>query len=60
MREPLISMADIPSEGTVTADLLGREVLVMMQNGKPRAFLNVSSTSPPWWTPYGASPTARR
>ena len=41
MKEPLISMADIPPEGTVTADLLGREVLVMMQNGKPRAFLNV-------------------
>jgi nitrite reductase/ring-hydroxylating ferredoxin subunit len=41
MREPLISMEDIPPEGTVTADLLGREVLVMMQNGKPRAFLNV-------------------
>ena len=41
MREPLISMDDIPAEGTVTADLLGREVLVMMQSGKPRAFLNV-------------------
>jgi nitrite reductase/ring-hydroxylating ferredoxin subunit len=41
MREPLISMEDIPPEGTVTADLLGREVLVMMQNGKSRAFLNV-------------------
>jgi 3-phenylpropionate/trans-cinnamate dioxygenase ferredoxin component len=41
MREPLISMDDIPPEGTVTADLLGREVLVMMQNGKPRAFLNI-------------------
>ena len=40
-REPLISLEDIPPEGTVTADLLGREVLVMMQNGKPRAFLNV-------------------
>ena len=41
MREPLIAMEDIPPDGTVTADLLGREVLVMMQNGKPRAFLNV-------------------
>ena len=41
MRERLISMEDIPSEGIVTVDLLGREVLVMMQNGKPRAFLNV-------------------
>ena len=33
MREPLIPMDDIPPEGTVTADLLGREVLVMMLNG---------------------------
>jgi nitrite reductase/ring-hydroxylating ferredoxin subunit len=41
MKEPLIPMENIPSEGTVTADLLGREVLVMMQNGKPRAYLNV-------------------
>jgi nitrite reductase/ring-hydroxylating ferredoxin subunit len=41
MREALIPMADIPPNGTVTVDLLGREVLVMMQNGKPRAFLNV-------------------
>ena len=41
MKEPLIPVEDIPPEGTVTADLLGREVLVMMQSGKPRAFLNV-------------------
>jgi nitrite reductase/ring-hydroxylating ferredoxin subunit len=41
MREPLIPMDDIPPEGTVTADLLGREVLVMMLNGRPRAYLNV-------------------
>ena len=41
MRESLISMDEIPPEGTMTVDLLGREVLVMMQNGKPRAFLNV-------------------
>lgn len=41
MREALISMDDIPPEGTVTVDLLGREVLVMMLNGKPRAYLNV-------------------
>jgi nitrite reductase/ring-hydroxylating ferredoxin subunit len=41
MRERLISMEDIPPDGTVTVDLLGREVLVMMQSGKPRAFLNV-------------------
>jgi nitrite reductase/ring-hydroxylating ferredoxin subunit len=41
MRESLISVKDIPSAGTVTAELLGREVLVMMQNGRPRAFVNV-------------------
>jgi nitrite reductase/ring-hydroxylating ferredoxin subunit len=41
MREPLIRVSDIPQEGTVTADLLGREALVMLLNGKPRAYLNV-------------------
>jgi nitrite reductase/ring-hydroxylating ferredoxin subunit len=41
VRESLISVKDIPPTGTVTAELLGREVLVMMQNGRPRAFLNV-------------------
>ena len=41
MREPLIPISDIPPEGTVTVDLLGREVLVMMLNSKPRAYLNV-------------------
>lgn len=41
MKEPLISIADIPPEGTVTADLLGQEVLVMMLNGRPRAYVNV-------------------
>jgi nitrite reductase/ring-hydroxylating ferredoxin subunit len=41
MREPLIRVSDIPEEGAVTAELLGREVLVMLMNGKPRAYLNV-------------------
>jgi nitrite reductase/ring-hydroxylating ferredoxin subunit len=41
MREPLIGIDDIPPTGTVTVDLLGREVLVMLLNGKPRAYLNV-------------------
>ena len=41
MKEPLIPMSDIPEEGAVKADLLGREVLVTMLNGKPRAYLNV-------------------
>jgi nitrite reductase/ring-hydroxylating ferredoxin subunit len=41
MRERLIDIDDIPPTGTVTVDLLGREVLVMLLNGKPRAYLNV-------------------
>jgi nitrite reductase/ring-hydroxylating ferredoxin subunit len=41
MRQPLIQLEDIPQSGTVTVELLGREVLVMMQNGRPRAFANV-------------------
>jgi nitrite reductase/ring-hydroxylating ferredoxin subunit len=41
MRESLIAVSDIPATGTVSADLLGREVLVTMLNGKPRAFMNV-------------------
>jgi nitrite reductase/ring-hydroxylating ferredoxin subunit len=41
MRHPLIPVNDIPESGSVSADLLGREVLVTMLNGKPRAFINV-------------------
>lgn len=41
MREVLLAVSDIPETGSVTADLLGREVLVTMVNGKPRAFINV-------------------
>jgi nitrite reductase/ring-hydroxylating ferredoxin subunit len=41
MREQLIRVRDIPQDGTVTTDLLGREVLVMLLDGKPRAFVNV-------------------
>jgi nitrite reductase/ring-hydroxylating ferredoxin subunit len=41
MRHPLIPLNEIPQNGAVTADLLGREVLVMLLNGKPRAFVNV-------------------
>jgi 3-phenylpropionate/trans-cinnamate dioxygenase ferredoxin subunit len=41
MRHPLIPLGDIPLTGTVTVELLGREVLVMLQDGKPRAFANV-------------------
>ncbi len=41
MREALIPLRDIPQDGTVTVDLHGREVLVMLLNGKPRAYANV-------------------
>jgi nitrite reductase/ring-hydroxylating ferredoxin subunit len=41
MREPLIPMSDIPQEGTVTVSLYGRDVLVMLLDGKPRAYANV-------------------
>jgi nitrite reductase/ring-hydroxylating ferredoxin subunit len=37
----LIPVSDIPESGTVSAELLGREVLVTMVNGKPRPFINV-------------------
>ena len=41
MRHELMAVKDIPESGSVTADLFGREVLVTMVNGKPRAFINV-------------------
>ena len=41
MRHPLIRVNDIPEDGAATAELLGREVLVMLLKGKPRAFVNV-------------------
>jgi nitrite reductase/ring-hydroxylating ferredoxin subunit len=41
MRHPLLPVSDIPQTGSVPADLLGREVLVTMVNGKPRAYINV-------------------
>jgi nitrite reductase/ring-hydroxylating ferredoxin subunit len=41
MKHPLIAVSDIPETGSVSADLLGREVLVTMVNGKPRAYINV-------------------
>jgi nitrite reductase/ring-hydroxylating ferredoxin subunit len=41
MRHALIQANEIPQSGAATADLLGLEVLVMLLNGKPRAFANV-------------------
>ena len=41
MKEALIRVDEIPLDGAVTVHLLGREVLVMRLNGKPRAFADV-------------------
>jgi len=41
VREPLLPVTEIPETGSVSADLLGREVLVTMVNGHPRAYINV-------------------
>lgn len=41
MRSALIPVDEIPQNEAVTVDLFGREVLVMLLNGKPRAFANV-------------------
>ena len=41
MRHPLIPVNDIPESGYVSTDLLGKEVLITMLNGKARAFMNV-------------------
>jgi nitrite reductase/ring-hydroxylating ferredoxin subunit len=41
MRHPLLAVSDIPQTGSVPADLLGREVLVTLVNGRPRAYMNV-------------------
>jgi len=41
MREELIPVSSIPATGTASAQLLGRDVVVTMVNGKPRAFVNV-------------------
>ena len=41
MRERLMRVSDIPETGTASAQLLGRDVLVTLVNGKPRAFVDV-------------------
>ena len=41
MRQALIGVNEIPESGAVTVELFGREILVMLLNGKPRAFANV-------------------
>jgi nitrite reductase/ring-hydroxylating ferredoxin subunit len=41
MQQPLIAVEDIPEEGTVTVDFFGREVLVYLAEGTPRATANV-------------------
>ena len=41
MEQPLIAVNDIPSEGSVTMEFFGREVLVYNVDGRPRATANV-------------------
>lgn len=40
MRHPIIAVDEIPEFGVITVELLGREVLVMLLDGKPRAYVN--------------------
>jgi 3-phenylpropionate/trans-cinnamate dioxygenase ferredoxin subunit len=40
MRHAIIALDEIPERGVATAELLGREVLVMLVDGKPRAYVN--------------------
>ncbi len=40
MKQVLIPISEIPQVGAVTVLLMGREVLVVMLDGKPRAFVN--------------------
>jgi nitrite reductase/ring-hydroxylating ferredoxin subunit len=41
MKVPLVSVDQIPAEGSATVDFFGREVLVMNVDGAPKAVLNV-------------------
>lgn len=41
MQQALIAIDDIPEQGTVTVDFFGREVLVYLADGTPRATANV-------------------
>jgi nitrite reductase/ring-hydroxylating ferredoxin subunit len=41
MEQALIDVAEIPAEGAATVDFFGREVLVYLVDGVPRASANV-------------------
>jgi nitrite reductase/ring-hydroxylating ferredoxin subunit len=41
MEQPLVPIAEIPEDGTLTVDFFGREVLVYKVDGNPRAVANV-------------------
>jgi nitrite reductase/ring-hydroxylating ferredoxin subunit len=41
MQAPLCKLADIPASGTATIDFFGREALVYMTGGGPRAVINI-------------------
>ena len=41
MKVPLIPVQDIPNQGTTHVDFFGRDVLVLMVDGTPKAIMNV-------------------
>lgn len=41
MKVPLCKQEQIPEEGTISVDFLGREVLVYKHNNKPKAIVNI-------------------
>ena len=41
MEHPLVAVEDIPENGAITVDFFGREVLVYLVDGAPRATANV-------------------
>ena len=41
MKVPLIPVQEIPNQGTTHVDFFGRDVLVLMVDGTPKAIMNV-------------------
>ena len=40
MKQPLVRLEEIPEDGVAKVEFFGREVLVRMVDGRPRAFVN--------------------
>jgi nitrite reductase/ring-hydroxylating ferredoxin subunit len=40
MRHTIIALDEIPERGLATAELFGREILIILLDGKPRAYVN--------------------